>query len=157
MKTLAPILAIAVTCAGCYLAAIPRHTEIERPVTSQELVGRWLLTSNSLKSVMIDGFTPNKGEEFVITLRSNNSYSFHTLSPRWEGSNGGVDRVDEEGQWSVTYSATEHFRNKLVLRSSQDAGSTLNVALDSQTMILWRSWRDPDEGVDLVYQKVREE
>ena len=157
MKALILILAIAMTGAGCYLAAIRRHTEIERPITSQELVGRWVLTTNSLKSVMVDGFTPNKGEEVVITLRSNNSYSFHTMSPRWDGSKRVVERVDSEGQWSVTYAATNVFRNELVLRSSQEAVSFLYVALDSQTMILWTSWGDPDEGVDLVYQKVREE
>src|SRR5262245_9187831 len=127
MKALTLILAVAVTCAGCYLAAIRRHTEIERPVTSQELVGRWVLTTNILKSVIVDGFTTNEGEEVVITLRSNNSYSSQTLSPRWDGSKRVVDRVDSEGQWSVTYAATNVFRNELVLRSSQDAVSFLYV------------------------------
>jgi hypothetical protein len=106
---------------------------------------------------MVDGFMPNKSEEVVIMLRSNNSYSFHTLSPRWDGGKRVVDRVDGEGQWSVTYSATNVFRNELVPRSSQYAVSSLYVALDSQTMILWTSWGDPDEGDDLVYEKVRGE
>jgi hypothetical protein len=146
MKALTLILAVAVTCAGCYLAAIRRHTEIKRPVTSQELVGRWVLSTNSLKNLMVDGFTPNKGEEVAITLRSNNSYSMHTLSPSWDGRKRVVDRVDSEGRWAVTYAATKVFRNELVLRSSQDAVSFLYVALDSQTMILWKSWGRPRRG-----------
>lgn len=156
MKTLTLVLAVAVTCAGCYLAAIRRHTEIERPVTPQELVGRWLLTTNSLKVVMVDGFKPNKGEEILITLRSNLSYSLHTLRPSREGGRR-VDRVDSEGRWSVVYTATNHFRNQLILHSSQDAVSYLYVALDGETMVIWWYWGDPDAGDDLVFQKVREE
>ena len=68
-----------------------------------------------------------------------------------------VDREDEQGQWSLDYKPKNHFKNALVLRSSLDAVSSFNIALDSQKMIFWTSWEDPDQGIDLVFEKVREE
>lgn len=158
MRLFTIIVAIGLACAGCgrFLSAIPRHTEIERPVTAQEIVGRWVLTTNSLKSAMTDGFAPSNDEQVVITVRSNGSYSFHTIFPRWDGARRVVDREDQEGRWSLDFSPKNHFKNALVFRSSRDAVSSIWIALDSQRMILWTFWDDPDEGVDLVYEKVQE-
>ncbi len=111
------------------------------------------MTTNSLKSVTIDGFVPDKGEEVVITLHTNGSYSYHTIFPHWDGTKRAVNREDEVGQWSLDYSPTNHFKNALVLRSSRDAVSSLQIALDSQRMILWTFLGDPDDGIDLVYEK----
>jgi hypothetical protein len=151
MKPLFVVFAATLLCVGCgrFLAAIPRHTEIERPVTAHEVAGRWVLTANSLKSLIIDGVIVRKGEEIFITIRSNGAYSSHIIIDR-KGA-----RKDEEGRWSLEYTPKAHFKNALVFRTS-NAISSLSVALDSQKMILWRSWGDSDEGVDLVYEKLPE-
>ncbi len=154
MKQFVSMVVIAFGCSGCwYLAAVPRHTEIKRPVTSQEIVGRWVLTTNSLKSVMVDGFTLTNGEEVVIAIRTNGSYSSHAVLLRWDEKRHVVDRMDKEGQWSLRYQPTNFFKNTLELRNSVD----LWVAQDSQKMILWSSWGDPDDGIDLVYEKMQEQ
>jgi len=157
LRPLVLIIALTLASAGCgrFLAAIPRHKEIERPVTALEVVGRWTLTTNSLRSVMVDGFAPRKGEEVMITVRSNASYSCHMIFAGWDGKSRVVGRADAAGQWSLDYSSTSHFKNALVLRSD-DAVSSLYIALDSRRMILWSSWGDPDDGIDLVFEKVRE-
>ena len=114
-----------------------------------------MLTTNSLSSVMVDGYIPSTGEEVVITVRGDSSYSCHSiLFRRWDGKSV-IDRVDEEGHWSVDYSPTNHFKNALVLRSSRGAVSSLWIALDSHRMVLWSCWGDPDAGIDLVYEKVQ--
>ena len=88
-------------------------------------------------------------------MSSNGSYYCHTISPRWKGKKYAVDRIEEEGSWSLPYSATNHFRNELVLRNSRTVYS-LCIAQDSQKMVLWSSWGDPDDCIDLVYEKVEE-
>jgi hypothetical protein len=158
VRPLAFITALAVLCTGCgrVVSAIPRHKEIERAVTAQEVAGRWEMTTNTLGAVMVDGFSPSAGEKVVITVRSNGSYSCHMIFPRWE-SKRIVDRADEEGQWSLDYRPTNRFKNTLVLRSSRDADSSLYVATDSGRMVFWKSWGDPDDCIDLVFEKARGE
>ncbi len=121
MKQFVFILVAALTFAGCgrFLAAIPRHTEIQRPVTAQEIVGRWLLTTNSLSAATVDGFKAQKNEEIAITIRSDGSYSSHTIFPL-SAKIGVVERKDEEGRWSLDYNPKNHFKNALMLRSSKD-------------------------------------
>jgi hypothetical protein len=156
MRSFALIIGLALVCVGCgrIVSAIPRHKEIERPVTVQDVIGSWALTTNSLGAVAVDGFSPKPGEEVVVTVRSNASYTCHMIVPRWDGKRV-VDRADEEGQWSLDYSPTDHFKNRLVLRSSRGAGWSLYVGTDSGRMVLWKSWGDPDDGIDLVFQNVR--
>ena len=158
VRQFAVILFIAFGCAGCgrFFAAIPRHTEIERPVTAQEVAGHWLLTTNSVQSAMVDGFIAKKGEEVAITVRSNGSYSCHFISPRHDASRR-VDRDDDEGSWSLSYESKEHFKNKLVLSSDRSGISSLYIGLNSDRMVLWTYWGDPDDCIDLVFEKVREE
>jgi len=67
---------------GCYLAAIPRYKEIERPVTISEMAGRWVLTAESQRTMAIDGFTNKVGEEFAITLKPDGSCSYGTVLER---------------------------------------------------------------------------
>jgi hypothetical protein len=152
------ISVVLLACAGCgrVLSAIPRHTEIKRRVTAQEIAGRWVLTSNSLASVRVDGFTPTINEEIGITVRSDGSYSSHLISFPW-GRKNTVEREDSQGKWSLDYSPTNDFKNSLILRSSRGAVSSLFVVLDSQRMVLWTYWGDPDAGIDLVFEKARGE
>jgi hypothetical protein len=158
MKLLPLILIFSLMSAGCgrVLSAIRRHSEIKWPVTAQEVVGHWVLTTNSIRSVRVDGFSPTNGEQVGFTVRSNGTYSCHIISPRWDSNKHVVDKIDEEGRWSLDYSPTNVFRNALVLRSSHDSVSSVWIAQDSQRMILWTSWSDPDESIDLVYEKVEE-
>lgn len=158
VKVVSMLLIASFVSSGCgrALSAIRRHTEIERPVAAKEITGRWVLTTNSLNSVIIDGFAPNKGEELGFTVRSNGSYFRHTISPGWDGSNRVVERRTEEGLWSLTYNTNDVFRNTLFLRSSSNSFSSVKVALDANRLVLWTHWGDPDDGVDLVYEKVSE-
>jgi hypothetical protein len=112
-------------------------------VTTEEVAGHWTLTGKSLQAVAVDGFKPKQREEIFIEIYTNGTYKCHTIS-----------RADEEGHWSLQYNPNDHLKNALALRTSQDAISLLQIALDAQKMILWKSWGDPDEGVDLVYEKV---
>lgn len=158
MKRVIPVLAVVLVCVGCgrFLSAIPRYTEIERPVTEQEAVGHWVLSTNSLSSVAVDGFRPMQSEEVAITIRSNGSYSAHRLALRW-GETRQVDRWDESGKWSLDYESKRNFKNQILLRSTRDAGSFLWIAFHSERMVLWESWGDPDDGVDLVYEKAQKQ
>jgi hypothetical protein len=155
MRPLILTIALALAGAGCgrFLAAIPRYTGIERPVTAEEVVGHWVLTTNSLSSAMVGGFAPTNGEEIAIWVRSDGTYSSHMISQGWNGSRPTAEREDQEGKWSLDYRPAELTKNALVFRTASDAVSSIDIARDSHSMVLWSSWGDPDAGVDLVFRK----
>lgn len=62
----------------------------------------------------------------------------------------------EEGLWSLTYNPNAVFKNTLDLLSSSNSFSSVNVTLDANRLVLWASWGDPDDGIDLVYEKASE-
>ena len=146
MKPFALILALTAVAAacGCYLAAIPRYKEIKRPVTTSEVAGTWVLTAKSERSLAVDGVTRKPNEEFAIVLKPDGSCSYHTLL------RGGY--VEKDGVWSARYDPRADFRNRLDFRF-KDIAISMNVALDLEGMVLWESWGDPDQGIDLVYRK----
>ena len=158
VKTVSILLLASFVSSGCgrALSAIRRHTEIERPVAAHEIAGRWALTTNSLKSAINDGFAPNKGEELGFIVSSNGSYFRHAISPQSNGSKRVVEMKTEEGLWSLTYNPNAVFKNTLDLLSSSNSFSSVNVALDANRLVLWASWGDPDDGIDLVYEKASE-
>jgi hypothetical protein len=135
-----------IACAGCgrFLAAIPRYTEINQPVTNQEIVGEWLLTTNSLAVPRVDGLVVKGNEKFSITIRSDGSCSYHSII--------GKAYKESEGRWSLQYDATNTFKNQISF-SVDGVGFPLKIAFDSKDTVLWQSWGDPDAGVDLVYKK----
>jgi hypothetical protein len=147
MKRIVLTLTAAVITAtsGCYLAAIPRYKEIERPVTASEMSGRWVLTPESQRSMVIDGFVKKGGEELAIILNAEGTCSYRTV----------LDRryVEMEGQWSTEHMPSDHFKNRLDFRFKDHVVSRMRVAMDSSEMVLCESWGDPDAGVDLVYRK----
>jgi hypothetical protein len=155
MRPLVLIIALALAGTGCgrFFAAIPRYTEIERPVIAEEVVGHWVLTTNSVTSAMIGGFAPTNGEAVVIWVRSDGTYSSHMISRGWNGSRTTAQREDQDGKWSLDFTPSGLSKNALVFRTASDAVSSISIARDSQSMVLWRSWGDPDEGVDLVFRK----
>ena len=157
MKSFPVILFVLLTGFGCgrFLAVVRRHTEIDRPVTATEMVGTWVLTTNSLAHLRVDGFMPNAGEHLGFIVRSNGSYSSHTVSPRVSGSKHVVERTVEEGTWSLAYNRTNVHRNTLFLRTAQDGVSYVQIALNADRLVLWKSWDDPDDGIDLVFEKRR--
>jgi len=132
--------------AGCYFAAIPRHDEIKRPVTSGDLVGEWVLSDESLRSMAVDGHAPKAEEERTITLRADGSCAYRTFL-------GDGTYLKKDGRWTVRYSETESFKNRLDFHFGDLVISRMKVAMNAKRMVLWESWGDPDAGMDLVYYK----
>ena len=139
-------LAAAVTISGCYLAAIPRFNEINHIVTTNELTGRWVLSAESQTSMAVDGFAKRGDQELTIVLRPDGSCSYHTVLQGCY--------VKKEGQWSITYAPSDHYKNRLGFRFQDEVVGLTCVASDSSGMVLWQSWGDPDAGIDLVYRKL---
>ncbi len=140
-------LAAAAAISGCYLAAIPRFNVIKHPVTTNELAGRWVLSAESQKSMAVDGFAKKAGQEFTIVLRPDGSCSYHSVL---QG-----HYVEKEGEWSIRYDPSDQYKNRLDFRFQDEVVWLTSVASDSSGMVLWQSWGDPDEGVDLVYRKLQ--
>ncbi len=157
MKSVPIILLVLLTSFGCgrFLAAVRRHTEIDRPITAAEMIGTWVLTTNSLAHLRVDGFKPNAGEHLGFIVRTNGTYSSHTVLPRFTQSKHGGERTDQEGTWSLDYNQTNAYRNTLFFRTSQDSVSSVHIALDGDRLVIWESWGDPDDGIDLVFEKMR--
>jgi hypothetical protein len=135
-----------IACTGCgrFLAAIPRYTEINQPVTNQEIVGEWLLTTNSLTVPRIDGLVVKGDEKLSIRIRSDGSCSYHSII--------GKEYKESEGHWSLHHNSTNTFKNEICF-SLDHVAFSLKIALDAKDTVLWQSWGDPDAGVDLVYKK----
>lgn len=138
------VLISAVLASGCWVAAIPRFTVIKRPVTTTELTGTWVLSEESLKSIAVDGVIKKAGQEFEIILRADGSCSYRTiLDGRF---------VRKEGKWSLRYDSSDYYRHQLDFQFESEAVSRMSIASDSEGLVLWESWGDPDEGIDLVYR-----
>jgi hypothetical protein len=147
-------LALALAVCGWVLIGNRGHKEIRRRVQAPEVIGRWVLTTNSLNSARARGFFARPGEQIAITVRSDGSYASHTVQ-RY-GIADFVTRIDEQGHWSLEFTPTNEFRNTLALRSLGPV-SPLHVARDSQRIVLWSSWRESETHFDLVYEKAQEE
>ena len=147
MKHLVVILVLvaATVSSGCYVAAIPRFKVIKRPVTTTELAGRWVLSTESQRAMAVDGFSKKAGQEFAIFLRPDGSCSYRTVLGR--------AYVEREGQWSIRFEPSDHYKNRLDFRFQDEVVSLMSVALDSSGTALFEPWGDPDAGIDLVYHK----
>jgi hypothetical protein len=122
-------------------------------VTAQEVVGKWVLSTNSMRAIIIDGFQPMKGEQLSIIIRSNGSCFFQQPVETRFGKKPVVGIVEGEGTWALKYDPKGHSKNSLLL-SSPKAGTYLSVASNANQIVLWKYWADPDEGIHLVYEKV---
>jgi hypothetical protein len=138
------VLISAVLASGCWVAAIPRFTVIKRPVTTTELTGTWVLSETSLKAMAVDGVIKKAGQEFEILLRADGSCSYRTVL--------GGRFVRKEGKWSLRYDSSDYYRHRLDFQFESEAVSRMSIASDSEGLVLWESWGDPDEGIDLVYR-----
>ena len=147
MRRLAASFALvsAVLASGCWVSAIPRFTVLKRPVSSTELVGTWVLSEKSLKVIAVDGVIRNDGQEFEIILRADGSCSYRTIL--------GERFVRKEGKWSLGYDSSDYYRHRLDFQFGSEAVSRMSIASDSEGLVLWESWGDPDEGIDLVYRQ----
>lgn len=149
------VIGLALTGAGCGFvsSAIPRFSVIKHAVTVEEASGHWVLQTNELPALVVDGFVPKAGEEVFITLRTNGTYSCRMIAQSWSGTNA-VDVIEEEGTWSMDYDATDYYRNRVYFTRIGNGGVwSIHVASDDGRMIFWTSWGDPDVGTDLVFER----
>jgi hypothetical protein len=145
IRILPMALIAAVLASGCWVVAIPRFTVIKRPVTPTELVGTWVLSETSLKAMAVDGVIRKDGQEFEIILRPDGSCSYRTVL--------GGRFVRKEGKWSLRYDSSDYYRHRLDFQFGSEVVSRMSIASDSEGLVLWESWGDPDEGIDLVYRQ----
>jgi len=154
MKQFASILIVALTCAGCgYIVRYQIHfTEIDHPVTTEEIVGRWVMWSNKLDYAIAAGFKPQTNQEFAITIRSNGLCSYHSLDHKMREESPVYIEVD--GPWSLRYyGPTNYHRNYLEFNKGRGLPSLYVGRGDQGTMVLYEYWGDPDDAKYIVYQK----
>lgn len=138
------------------LSAFPRYSDIKTVVTAQEVSGNWGLRTNNLPVLKVDGYVPKPGEEIFITLRTNLTYSCRMVE-RVFGTSGKARIWQEEGTWSLYFNPRDfEGKNQLQLKTSQGGVSGLRIALDDGKMVLWGNWGDPDERIDLVFERTVE-
>jgi|SRR5579883_973503 len=141
------LLPLVFLTSGCWMAAIPRHSEIKRPVTMAEIAGVWVLNRSSLTQLQADRFSPTNQERFFIVIHNDGTYYAHRPD-RSSGLPVSVSRIDSSGVLSLSYNSTNIFRNRLTLGLQE-----FWIGKDGEKMIIWQSWGDPDEGVDMVYEE----
>ena len=154
MKQSASILIVVLACASCgYVVRHQIHfAEIDRPVTTEEIMGRWEMWTNKLDYAIAAGFKPQTNQEFAITIRSDRSCSYRGLKHH------GEERpvyVELDGQWSLRYyGPTNYHRNFLELSVKDRGGPEFYIGRgDKGVMVLYEYWGDPDDAKYIVYQK----
>ena len=123
---------------------------LSRFLKESDVIGTWILTSNTLILAKKDGYVPLPESLHQITIGSNGVCQFSSIVEFGER----VQYVEGDGQWQINHD-TEGRKNRLQLRIStknETRDMSFDFTEEKNTIYLWDFWGDPDSWEFLKYK-----
>ena len=146
-----PLVIAALLLDGCD-RLFPPNLHLSRQVSSQEIVGTWLLASHTMELAKNDGYAPPVGSTHEIVFRADGTCQFSSITEFGHK----VDFLDAAGTWKLEHDtgipSQKKRKNEVSIRI-KDRGISLYLIEERGHLLLWDFWGDPDEWTLLRYEK----
>jgi hypothetical protein len=143
LRTVILITALANTL-GCARYFAP-DINLNRYVSTNELVGTWDLAPGSLKLAVRDGYVPPKDANHQITFLADGTCRFASFVPFGRR----TYYVSATGTWELAHDKDFEGNSKGIKNTLdilvQSAGWTMYFTEENGKVILWDFWGDPDQ------------
>jgi hypothetical protein len=138
---------VAISLAACrWYGADPR---VNRKVADSELVGRWVLSAESLEIAKRDGYVPAAGAPHEIVIRADGTCDVSTL---FEGC-GKIEYVRVHGPWSLAHDGGQPRRKNLLNLGLEPRFREVMLVEEHDQLLLSVYWMDADQWEFMKYAK----
>ena len=143
-------------CTGCPRPLWLPNRNLKSRVEQTDIVGKWILTTNSIGLLKRDGFKVNEHSVYTIDFRTDGTLVYQSVLA---GFNTGTYQ-NVQGMWTLQHDTKiqSNTRSKnaidMTLKTSEGTHSLcLLFDKDKHGLILWEYYGDPDSGEFMEYRK----
>ena len=132
----------------------PPDRNVKEILSETDVVGRWKMTSNSLRLFTRDGFRSEPAHAYTITFNDDGTCKYQSACEF-----GGKRRyISASGAWKLQHDTTgdsnESAKNVIRLELSVDGGKAIQHFQFTRTegsLVLWHNYGDPDQWEFIEY------
>ena len=150
------LILLAALCTGCPRPLWLPNRNLKSRVERSEVVGKWVLTTNSLGLLTRDGFNANEHSVYMIEFRTDGTLAYQSVLAGFH--TGTYQNV--QGTWVLQHGTKAHsnIRSKNAIDMTlKTSGGTHSRGLlfdkDKHGIILWEYYGDPDSWEFMEYRK----
>ena len=145
---LVPLVGLVVACGGGM--GVP-HRDMDRTLDKGDVIGRWVLTDDSLKAAKEKGLNP-RAEPYTITFNRDMTVVYDSVASMIDG----PTPIAAQGRWALLHGTTGDsnvvYRN---LVRVELPSRRFHLQFDEQAghLVLWEDLGDPDNGRFLEHER----